>query len=63
MMKDVNFSEIVEEIIRDKATEIVDKAIPTKCSNFTRDDLISLVTELLKELDKRDKYDTRRKST
>jgi len=41
MMKDVNFSELVEEIIRDKA-------IPSKCCNFTRDDLISLVTELLK---------------
>ncbi len=53
MMKDVDFSEIDEEIIHDKATEIVDKAIPTKCSNFTRNDLISLVTELLKELNKR----------
>ena len=48
MMKDVKFSEIADGIIRDEATEIVDKAIPTKCSNFTRDDLINLVTELLK---------------
>ena len=53
MIEDVNFSEIAEEIIRDKATEIVDKAIPNKCCNFTRNDLISLITELLKELDKR----------
>lgn len=47
-MEDVNFSELAEEIIRDEATEIVDKAIPSKCCNFTRDDLINLVTELLK---------------
>ena len=39
---------MTKEELEKEATEIVDKAIPTKCSNFTRDDLISLVTELLK---------------
>lgn len=48
MIEDVNFSELAEGIIRDEATEIVDKAIPDKCCNFTRNDLINLVTELLK---------------
>ena len=51
-MKDVDFSEIAEEIIRDKANEIVDRAISTH-NDITKDDLINLVVELLKEFDKR----------
>ncbi len=51
-MNEVDFSEIAEEIIRDKANEIVNRAISTY-NDITKDDLINLVVELLKEFDKR----------
>ena len=48
-MSDINFSEIVEFMIKDRATDIVDNAT-TKTCDFTREDLINLVMGLLKEI-------------
>ena len=48
-MRDVNFSELAESIIKDRAIEIVDNAT-TKTCDFTREDLINLVVELLKDI-------------